>query len=97
MNDSQYQIVLLLIIQLRTRFHQTRWITTNTLALGVMGMTQRAGRVEVVELLVQARIVKVDLLHRLQIIKVIWLLMEYPLEPYKYIYLKNWIHEVRHL
>ena len=41
------------------------------LALGVMGMIQRAGRVEVVELLVQVRIVKVDLLHPLQIIKVI--------------------------
>ena len=45
------------------------------LALGVMGMIQRAGRVEVVELPVQARIVKVDLLHPLQIIKVICLQM----------------------
>ena len=76
MNDSQYQIVLLLIIQLRTRFHPTRWITTSILALGVMGMIQRAGRVEVVELPVLALIVKVDLLHPLQIIKVICLQME---------------------
>ena len=84
MNDSQYQIVLLLIIQLRTRFHPTRWITTSILALGVMGMIQRAGRVEVVELPVQALIVKVDLLHRLQIIKVICLRMvelEMALDP----------------
>ena len=38
-------------------------------------MIHRVGRVEVVELPVQARIVKVDLLHRLQIIKMICLQM----------------------
>ena len=67
------------------------------LALDATGMIQRVGRVEVVKLPVQARIVKVDLLHRLQIIKVICLQMASPLEPYKCIYSKNWIQEVRNL
>lgn len=58
------------------RYHRTQWIKTSILALDAMGMIHRVGRVEVVELPVQARIVKVDLFHRLQIIKMICLQME---------------------